>query len=87
MTMLDMVLDSHNKPTRKELDDIIEKSLRRAAIWDEVSDRMHDLGTSLSGGQQQRLCIAERSQLSQTSFSWMNLVALLTRLQLQRLKS
>ena len=48
----------HTKPTREELDAIIEKSLKRAAIWDEVSDRMHDLGTSLSGGQQQRLCIA-----------------------------
>ena len=48
----------HNKPTRGELDSIIEKSLKRAAIWDEVADRMHDLGTSLSGGQQQRLCIA-----------------------------
>ncbi len=48
----------HTKPTGEELDAIIEKSLKRAAIWDEVSDRMHDLGTSLSGGQQQRLCIA-----------------------------
>ena len=48
----------HTKPSREELDAIVEKSLKRAAIWDEVSDRMHDLGTSLSGGQQQRLCIA-----------------------------
>ena len=48
----------HNQPLREELDKIVEKSLRRAAIWDEVSDRLHDLGTSLSGGQQQRLCIA-----------------------------
>ena len=48
----------HTKPTREELDSIVEKSLKRAAIWDEVADRMHDLGTSLSGGQQQRLCIA-----------------------------
>ena len=48
----------HYQPKREELDKIVEKSLRRAAIWDEVSDRLHDLGTSLSGGQQQRLCIA-----------------------------
>jgi len=48
----------HYKPTREELDGIVEKSLKRAAIWSEVSDRLHDLGTSLSGGQQQRLCIA-----------------------------
>ena len=48
----------HHQPTRDELDAIVEKSLKRAAIWNEVADRLHDLGTSLSGGQQQRLCIA-----------------------------
>ena len=48
----------HHKPTREELDGIVEKSLKRAAIWNEVAERLHDLGTSLSGGQQQRLCIA-----------------------------
>ena len=48
----------HHQPTREELDNIVEKSLSRAAIWNEVADRLHDLGTSLSGGQQQRLCIA-----------------------------
>jgi phosphate transport system ATP-binding protein len=48
----------HHKPSREQLDSIVEKSLKRAAIWSEVSDRLHDLGTSLSGGQQQRLCIA-----------------------------
>jgi len=37
---------------------IVEKSLRQAALWDEVKDRLDDPGTSLSGGQQQRLCIA-----------------------------
>jgi phosphate transport system ATP-binding protein len=37
---------------------LVEKSLRRAALWDEVKDRLHESGTSLSGGQQQRLCIA-----------------------------
>ncbi len=41
-----------------EMDEIVEKSLRRAALWDEVKDRLHAAGTGLSGGQQQRLCIA-----------------------------
>ena len=40
------------------MDEIVENSLRRAALWDEVKDNLHKLGTSLSGGQQQRLCIA-----------------------------
>ena len=39
------------------MDVIVEKSLRRAGLWDEVKDRLHDSGTALSGGQQQRLCI------------------------------
>jgi phosphate transport system ATP-binding protein len=43
---------------RSELDEIVEKSLRRAALWDEAKDRLHEPGTGLSGGQQQRLCIA-----------------------------
>ncbi|MFA5538027.1 MAG: phosphate ABC transporter ATP-binding protein PstB [Gemmobacter sp.] len=43
---------------RAELDAIVEKSLRRAALWDEVKDRLTAPGTGLSGGQQQRLCIA-----------------------------
>ncbi|MCG6903045.1 MAG: phosphate ABC transporter ATP-binding protein PstB [Rhodobacter sp.] len=43
---------------RTELDEIVENSLRRAAIWDEVKDRLAAPGTGLSGGQQQRLCIA-----------------------------
>ncbi|WP_245780987.1 phosphate ABC transporter ATP-binding protein PstB [Litoreibacter janthinus] len=42
---------------KAELDEIVEQSLRRAAIWDEVKDRLHQPGTGLSGGQQQRLCI------------------------------
>jgi phosphate transport system ATP-binding protein len=41
-----------------KLDERVEKSLRRAALWDEVKDRLHFAGTGLSGGQQQRLCIA-----------------------------
>jgi len=43
---------------RGELDDIVEKSLRGAALWDEVNDRLHESALGLSGGQQQRLCIA-----------------------------
>jgi phosphate transport system ATP-binding protein len=43
---------------KSELDEIVEKSLRRAALWDEVKDRLTAPGTGLSGGQQQRLCIA-----------------------------
>ena len=43
---------------KSELADRVEDALRRAALWDEVADRLDDLGTGLSGGQQQRLCIA-----------------------------
>jgi len=43
---------------KAELDAIVEKSLRRAALWGEVKDRLSSPGTGLSGGQQQRLCIA-----------------------------
>jgi phosphate transport system ATP-binding protein len=43
---------------RSELDAIVERSLQRAALWDEVKDKLKQPGTSLSGGQQQRLCIA-----------------------------
>jgi phosphate transport system ATP-binding protein len=41
-----------------DLDIVVERSLRRAALWDEVKDKLQSGGTSLSGGQQQRLCIA-----------------------------
>jgi phosphate transport system ATP-binding protein len=44
--------------TQAELDEVAERSLRRAALWDEVKDKLKANGTSLSGGQQQRLCIA-----------------------------
>ncbi|MCF3973295.1 phosphate ABC transporter ATP-binding protein PstB [Paracoccus salsus] len=43
---------------RAELDEIVERSLRDAALWNEVKDRLQEPGTGLSGGQQQRLCIA-----------------------------
>ena len=44
--------------SRAEMDEIVETSLRRAGLWDEVSDRLGQPGTGISGGQQQRLCIA-----------------------------
>jgi phosphate transport system ATP-binding protein len=43
---------------RGDLDELVEKSLRRAALWDEVKAKLHRSGLELSGGQQQRLCIA-----------------------------
>ncbi|MBL4805974.1 MAG: phosphate ABC transporter ATP-binding protein [Rhodobacteraceae bacterium] len=43
---------------KTDLDEVVELSLKRAAIWKEVKDRLNESGTSLSGGQQQRLCIA-----------------------------
>lgn len=43
---------------RSDLDGIVEKTLRSAALWDEVKDKLHESGLTLSGGQQQRLCIA-----------------------------
>jgi phosphate transport system ATP-binding protein len=48
----------HGTKNRSELDAIVEKSLRQAALWAEVKDRLHTSGLGLSGGQQQRLCIA-----------------------------
>lgn len=46
------------------LDDLVEESLTRAALWDEVKDKLNDSGLSLSGGQQQRLCIARAIAVS-----------------------
>ncbi len=46
------------KMTRREMDDLVERNLRRAALWDEVKEKLHRSGAALSGGQQQRLCIA-----------------------------
>jgi phosphate transport system ATP-binding protein len=45
-------------PSKQELSEIVERSLRQAALWDEVKDILDNRGDSLSGGQQQRLCIA-----------------------------
>lgn len=49
---------THGIRSRQELDEIVEKSLQRAAIWDELKDRLKKSALGLSGGQQQRLCIA-----------------------------
>jgi phosphate transport system ATP-binding protein len=49
---------THGVKSRVKLDEIVEQSLRAAAIWDEVKDRLKKNALSLSGGQQQRLCIA-----------------------------
>jgi phosphate transport system ATP-binding protein len=49
---------------RVALDEIVENSLRRAGLWDEVKDRLEEPGTGLSGGQQQRLCIARTIAVS-----------------------
>lgn len=49
---------------KTELDEIVETSLRKAGLWEEVKDRMAHPGTGLSGGQQQRLCIARTIAVS-----------------------
>jgi len=46
------------KPTRRQEEEIVERALKRAALWDEVGDRLKTSAIGLSGGQQQRLCIA-----------------------------
>ena len=48
----------NGKPSKSETDELVERSLRRAALWEEVKDRLKQPAFSLSGGQQQRLCIA-----------------------------
>jgi len=48
----------YQNKSRRELDGIVENALRRAALWDEVKDKLKASGLSLSGGQQQRLCVA-----------------------------
>lgn len=49
---------AHGVKDKAELDEIVEKSLKRAALWDEVNDRLDQSAIGISGGQQQRLCIA-----------------------------
>ncbi|MFB9278045.1 phosphate ABC transporter ATP-binding protein PstB [Cohnella cellulosilytica] len=48
----------HGTKNKKQLDEIVEQSLRKAALWEETKDRLHNSALALSGGQQQRLCIA-----------------------------
>ena len=48
----------YHKKSRAEMDEIVERSLRRSALWDEVKDKLQTSGLGLSGGQQQRLCVA-----------------------------
>ena len=48
----------HHRKTKSEMDAVVERALTRAALWDEVKDKLHDSGLGLSGGQQQRLCVA-----------------------------
>ncbi|HKN07181.1 MAG TPA: phosphate ABC transporter ATP-binding protein PstB [Thermoplasmata archaeon] len=48
----------NGRPTREQMDAVVLRSLKHAALWDEVKDRVDSAATSLSGGQQQRLCIA-----------------------------
>ena len=48
----------YRKLPRREMDELVEKALGKAALWNEVKDKLHRSGLSLSGGQQQRLCIA-----------------------------
>lgn len=50
--------------TKSDLDEVVETSLKRAGLWDEVKDRLDQPGTGLSGGQQQRLCIARTIAVS-----------------------
>ncbi len=61
MTVFDNIaygLRQHYRLSRSELGDHVEDALKRAALWEEVSDQLHKPGNALSGGQQQRLCIA-----------------------------
>jgi phosphate transport system ATP-binding protein len=48
----------YHKKNKAEMDEIVERSLTRAALWDEVKNKLHTSGLGLSGGQQQRLCVA-----------------------------
>jgi phosphate transport system ATP-binding protein len=48
----------NGRPSKKETEETVERALRRAALWEEVKDRLHSSAMALSGGQQQRLCIA-----------------------------
>ena len=74
----------HNTAKGEKLKEIVEKSLRGAALWDEVKDRLDESAFCLSGGQQQRLCIARALAAEPELILWMNPAALLTQQQLQK---
>ena len=56
--------------SKEEMDQIVETSLKKAALWNEVKDRLDEIGTGLSGGQQQRLCIARAISILQSFYLW-----------------
>jgi phosphate transport system ATP-binding protein len=61
MSVYDNVIAGYKlgrRASKSDLNTIVERSLRQAALWDEVKEKLHESGASLSGGQQQRLCIA-----------------------------
>ncbi len=60
------VLPPNERPNRGQANDIVERALRRAALWEEVKDRLGTSAIALSGGQQQRLCIARALATSPT---------------------
>ena len=68
------------------LDEAVETSLKRASIWDEVKDRLHDSAIGLSGGQQQRVCVARSLRPVQRLFFWMSQLQRWIQFQLGRLK-
>jgi len=60
------ILPRADRPSKRETDAVVEDALRRAALWDEVKDRLGASAIALSGGQQQRLCIARALATSPT---------------------
>ena len=64
---------THGIRSKSRLNDIVEKSLRDAAIWDEVKDRLKKSALGLSGGQQQRLCIARALAVDPEAVSYTHL--------------
>ena len=60
------ILPRNERPSRGQTDEIVERALRRTALWDEVHDRLGANATALSGGQQQRLCVARALATSPT---------------------
>ena len=67
MTIYDNIafgINLYERLPKSEMDERVERALRRAALWDEVKDKLRESGLSLSGGQQQRLCIARTVAIS-----------------------